>query len=104
MLEHQMSGTKNITGTCEHCGVAFVYPAEHIGLTANCPHCGKPTELLLATPPDEPIIPRRKIVWLAVGCVVLVLGLVLSLVALNRARKMVAEKPAATAPGAPGVR
>ncbi len=99
-----MSRTKNITGTCEHCGAAFVFPAEHIGLTANCPHCQKPTELLLAQPPEEPAIPRRMIAWAIAWCLVLILGLALSLVALKSAKKFAREHPPASAPANPAAR
>ena len=93
-----MSRTKNITGDCEHCGAAFVFLAEHIGQTANCPHCGKPTELFLAKPVEEPLLPRRIISWTIAGCLVLVIGLLLSVAALKKAQQLKLSKPSQQAP------
>lgn len=62
------------------------------GLTADCPHCGQATELLLATPPEEPVVPRRTVVWAAIGIVILGLGLVGAIVALKRAERWAARQ------------
>ncbi len=56
-------------------------------MTIDCPHCGKPTELLLAAPPEEPSVPHKTIVWTLVAVLVLALGLAAALAALNRAQK-----------------
>src|SRR5439155_16620705 len=63
------------------------FPAEAAGLTTDCPHCGKSTELLLAAPPQEPSVPARAIVWTASAVVILGLGLAGALYALKRAEK-----------------
>jgi len=60
------------------------------GLTADCPHCGQQTDLLLAAPPEEPTIPRRTIVWAVIGIVILGLGLIGALAALKRAERWAA--------------
>jgi len=83
-----MNRTKPIQGECQHCGGRLSFPADNIGSTAACPHCGQQTELRLMAPPEEPTIPRRAIVWSIVAAVILVLGLVGALVALKRAESL----------------
>jgi len=68
------------------------FPAELVGFTASCPHCGQQTELLLAAPPDEPIVPRRTVIWTVIGMLVLCLGFVGALVALKRAQHWAARQ------------
>jgi hypothetical protein len=87
-----MQRTKNIRGECAHCGEAFSFPAESIGLTATCPHCGKETVLMLATPEAEPALPRKTLVMGIVAIVILILGLLGSLIALNRAGNLAKER------------
>src|ERR1041384_7114944 len=60
-----MNRTKYLKGECGQCGGHLEFPAEATGLTTDCPHCGKPTELLLARPREEPAVSRRVIVWTA---------------------------------------
>jgi hypothetical protein len=91
-----MQTTKDVRGQCQQCGGQFDFPAEHAGLTASCPHCGQPTELLLATPPEEESPIRRKaIVFTVVAIVILLGGLTGVIVALKRAERMVAKQPVA---------
>jgi hypothetical protein len=87
-----MNKTKRLQGECQHCGGSLEFPAESIGLTAECPHCAKVTELMLATPPQEPMIPRKVLVWTLVTVAVLIAGFVFVLVELNRYAKRVAER------------
>jgi len=54
----------------------------------DCPHCGKPTELLLAPPPQEAALPRRAIAWTLVAVLILGLGLAGALLALKRVQRM----------------
>jgi hypothetical protein len=89
-----MARTKNIRGVCAQCGAGFDFAAEHIGLEAACPHCGQTTELMLDTPPIEPTIPRRIVVWTTVTVGVLLVGLVLAFIALKRAERIARDKPA----------
>ena len=84
--------TKNIQGQCEHCRQPFSFPAESIGLSATCPHCGQETELMLATPEFEPALPRKALILGLVALLILVLGLLGSLAALKRARNMVHDQ------------
>jgi len=87
-----MRQTKKLRGDCTHCGMPIDFLAENIGTTAPCPHCRKTTVLFLAQRPDEPLIPRRIIVWTFVTILILLLGFVGTLFALNRAKKMAGEK------------
>ncbi|MGH7968159.1 MAG: FxLYD domain-containing protein [Limisphaerales bacterium] len=87
-----MPKTKFLKGDCQHCSGPVEFPAEMVGLTASCPHCGQETELLLAAPPDEPIVPRRTVIWTAVGILVLCLGFAGALVALKRAQRLAARQ------------
>ena len=82
-----MAKMKYLKGPCQHCGGRLEFPAESIGLVAPCPHCGEETELMLATPKSESVIPRRAIVWTWIAVVVLALGLAGSIVALKRAQR-----------------
>lgn len=88
-----MTTTKDIRGECQHCGGQFDFPAEQAGLTANCPHCGQPTELLLATPPEveSPIRSKAK-VYIVVALVIGVAGLIGAQLALTRVRRMVGQE------------
>jgi uncharacterized paraquat-inducible protein A len=87
-----MARTKRIQGDCQHCGGSLEFPAERIGLTAQCPRCGKETELMLATPPQEPMIPRKVIVWTVVTVALLVVGLIAVLAGLKHFERQAAEQ------------
>jgi hypothetical protein len=102
-----MNKTKYLKGPCSHCRSNIEFPAELVGTTIDCPHCGKPTELLLARPPEEPSIPRKAIVWTSIAVVILAAGLVASLSALKRAQRWAARQkeqasPSGTIAPAPG--
>ena len=79
-------------GECPALRSHMEFPAEHIGLMAPCPHCGQQTELMLATPPEEPLVPRRVIVWTAITVGLLIAGLVFVWLELNRLERQAAEK------------
>jgi hypothetical protein len=66
-------------------------------MTIDCPHCGKPTDLLLAVAPEQPSVPRRVIFWTVFTVLILILGLGAALVALNKAQKLVG-RPTTTTP------
>ncbi len=87
-----MQRTKNIRGEGTHCGAPFSFPAESIGLTATCPHCGKETELRLVIPELEPALSRKALILGIVTIVILIVGLLGSLVALNRAKRIVKDQ------------
>lgn len=80
---------KNLRGECQHCGGPIEFHAEHAGATAECPHCGRSTELFLATPPEEKSpVTRRAIIFLGLALVILAAGMIAIKVALTRAKRM----------------
>ena len=83
-----MTGGKYLKGRCQHCDGPVEFPAEAVGTTADCPHCGQPTELFLVVPEQESAVPKRTIVLTAVTVIILVGGLVWVLVALKRAQRL----------------
>ena len=104
-----MSGPKYLKGECHHCGGHLEWPVETTGLTADCPHCGQPTELMLPPPTLESGVPRRWLVLTLLAIGILVGGLVTCVVLLkhyeNRIARYRAKAAAAAsqraAPGAP---
>lgn len=56
-------------------------------MVVPCPHCQQETELNLLAPADEPTVPRRALVWTGIAIIILGLGLVGALAALNRAQR-----------------
>lgn len=86
-----MNQTKYLKGECQHCHGHIEFPAESAGLTIDCPHCGKQTELLLALPEDEPTIPRATIIYTVVAVIILGAGLAGAIVALKMAQHKVAH-------------
>ena len=93
-----------LKGECQHCGGHIEFPVKAAGLTADCPHCGKQTELLLARPPEEPTAPHKGRIWAIAAIVILSLGLVAVLIALNRAQRWAArQKQQASASAAAAV-
>jgi hypothetical protein len=88
----QMKQTKFLKGECQHCHGHIEFPAESAGLTTDCPHCGKQTDLLLALPKDEPTIPRATIVYTVIAVIILVAGLAGAMLALKMAERKVGHK------------
>ncbi len=86
--------TKLLQGECQLCDGRFEFPADAAGTTATCPHCGKPTELMLAAPPQERTVPVRTIIYTVITIVILVGGLIAAIVALKRAEKLTGGNPA----------
>src|SRR5215475_4718789 len=82
-----MNRTKYLKGACLNCDGHLEFPAEMIGLSVTCPHCGQQTELLLAPPPEQSGVPRRTLLWTLTGIIVLGLGFGGALIALNRAQR-----------------
>lgn len=87
-----MNQTKYLKGECQHCRGHIEFPAESAGLTIDCPHCGKHTELLLALPKEEPTIPRATIIYTLVAVIILCAGLAGAIVALKIAQRKIAHK------------
>jgi len=93
-----MMPTKNLRGECQHCGGALEFPAEATGTTAECPHCGQLTELLLALPPETGSPLRTKaIIFAVIAVVILLAGVGGTMLALKRAQRMSARQQEALA-------
>ncbi len=92
-----MSRTKQIKGECQHCGGHLEFPAEGIGLTATCPHCGNETELQLATPKHEPLVRTRTWIYLVLTILIAVGGVGAVIIKLKREEKIIAQKKEAQA-------
>lgn len=82
----KMTSSKYLKGECQHCSGHIEFPAESVGTTTECPHCGKATELLLAVPKTESSLPTKAIVYTVVAIVILVGGLIGAHFALKYAR------------------
>jgi hypothetical protein len=97
-----MTTTKDIRGECQHCAGQFDFPADQAGLTGTCPHCGQPTELFLATPPEvESPARTRPIVFIVVALVIVVGGLIGAQLAIKRAKQMAGKETTLATVGAP---
>jgi hypothetical protein len=80
---------KNLKGECQHCAGPIEFRAESTGMMADCPHCGQPTELLLALPPETGSPAQTKaVIYTVIAVVILVGGLISTVVALKRAERM----------------
>jgi hypothetical protein len=89
--------TKYLKGECVHCGGHLEFPAEAAGLTADCPHCGKQTDLLLAAPKTSSGIPTRIIIWTAITVAILLVALCVALWQLKRVERWAEAKKKAAA-------
>jgi hypothetical protein len=90
---------KNLRGQCQQCGGAIEFHAEAAGTTAECPHCGQPTELFLGPPPQETSPLRKRAVgFMVIAALILGVGLVGSSLALKRARRLAAGRESARTP------
>lgn len=87
-----MNRTKRLKGICTECGSPIEFPAEMIGGTTQCLRCRKQTQLLLASPPREPSVPRKAIIWTVVTVAILLLGAILLMVGLKRLEEMSARQ------------
>jgi hypothetical protein len=95
--------TKYLKGECQQCGGHLEFPALAVGTVIDCPHCGQPTELLLAAPRTESAVPGKAIFWTAVAVLILGLGVIGSLAALKQAQKWAAlQKHAAPSQASAG--
>ena len=55
-----MSSSEFVKGSCSRCGGHLEFPAEAVGQSAPCPHCGQTTGLFAAISPEKPRISGRK--------------------------------------------
>lgn len=71
-----MSDTKYLKCACASCGGHIEFPADAIGSTVPCPHCGWQTELTLDAPPVLATRSSRSLKWIIAGGVILLLGVI----------------------------
>jgi hypothetical protein len=94
-----MMQTKKLRGECQNCGGAMEFPAEATGTTAECPHCGQATELMLALPPEAGSPMRAKAITFTVIAIVILLGgLGGTVLALKRAQRISTRQQQAVSP------
>ena len=55
-----------VKGECRHCAGHLEFPAEAVGQTVRCPHCGQLTVLAAAIPPDGKR--RAWVIPVIIGC------------------------------------
>jgi len=96
-----MSSTKYLKGECQQCRGHIEFAPEAVGTTTECPHCGQTTELLLALPPTESLLPTKAIVYTIIAIVILVGGLIGTQIALNRTKQLVEQQNAAASSAPP---
>jgi len=87
-----MSETKYLKCACASCGGHIEFPADAIGSTVPCPHCGWQTELTIETPPVIAARPSRSLKWVIAGGVILVVGLIAVVGALVVASHLIKKK------------
>ncbi len=93
-----MMKIKYLKGECQHCAGPIEFRAETAGMTADCPHCGQPTELLLAVPPEsESPAQTKAILYTIIAVAILVGGLIGTVVLLKRAERLSARQKATLA-------
>lgn len=62
-----MSSSDFVKGSCSQCGGHLEFPAEAIGQSVPCPHCGKVTGLSAGVSPEKPARSARKYQAIAVA-------------------------------------
>jgi hypothetical protein len=62
-----MSNSNFVKGECRQCRGHIEFPANAAGQTINCPHCGKPTELITFNLPNKTGISGRKRLAIAIA-------------------------------------
>jgi hypothetical protein len=83
-----MADTKYLKCLCARCGGRIEFPAEGIGMTAPCPHCGWQTELALEVSERAPARSRRSLKWAIAGVIILLIGVVGAVSAVLVAQKL----------------
>jgi len=86
------AATKTLEGRCGRCGRALVFLAAQTGAPGCCPHCGEETLLLPAPPRLESGVPRRAVIWMTVGLLVGLGGLLAAWLLLRQARGLLGAR------------
>jgi len=60
-----MSNHDFVKGECQHCSGHLEFAPDAAGETIPCPHCGQPTELIIATSPGNKSHQAR--IWVTIG-------------------------------------
>ena len=98
-----MSQNKFLKCDCARCGGHIEFPADGIGSTITCPHCGEDTELILDVPPVLAARSAHGLKWFVIGAVILLVGVVAAvaiLIATQRLMKKAGENRQAARSGA----
>jgi hypothetical protein len=98
----EMAHIKYLKCCCLHCQGNIEFPADAIGATIDCPHCGAKTELYLPEPVSTDSSSKKPLVVAIFGLLIVGVGLAAAFSALNTAKKMALKKQeAARAAAAP---
>jgi hypothetical protein len=93
-----MPETKFLKCGCGNCGGRIEFPAEGIGSTIPCPHCGWQTELTLEVPTVQSTPSPRSLKWIIAGGVILLVGTAAVVAILITARRTMEKSQARNAP------
>jgi hypothetical protein len=83
-----MSAISYLKCSCQQCGRHIEFPADAIGTSVDCPHCGWPTELTLPAPPELSAPSPRNLTWPVIGLCVLLFGMIASFVGLRMVKQL----------------
>lgn len=87
-----MAHIKYLKCSCLHCRGHIEFPADSIGTTIDCPHCGSKTELYLPEPVSTDSGSKKPLAIAVVGLLIVAVGLGAAFSALNTAKKMAQKK------------
>ena len=87
-----MSQNKFLKCACASCGGRIEFPADGIGSTIPCPHCGADTELVLEVPPVLTTCSSRGLKWFVIGALILLVGAVAAVSILIAAQRAMNER------------
>jgi len=82
-----MSAISYLKCSCQQCGRHIEFPADAIGTSVDCPHCGWPTELTFRPAGTIGAIPRN-LTWPVIGLCVLLFGIIASVVGLRMVKQL----------------
>jgi hypothetical protein len=83
-----MSAIGYLKCSCQQCGRHIEFPADAIGTSVDCPHCGWPTELTIPPPPELSAPSPRNLTWPVIGLCVLLFGMIASVVGLRLVKQL----------------
>jgi len=82
---------------CQHCHGHLECPVEASGQSAECPHCGKTTDLVIPAPPAQNNAPARKIIFLTSFGLILAILIGFVVIKLVERHELVRQQAAETA-------